>query len=135
MTITQIIGSVLAILASVIAALMVKAKTKAEAGDLISQSAVRLVDAMEARFVAQEERVSHLEATVEALREDAARMKADSARMKVDASRMKVDLESRANRIVELERRGSELERWVSWLHDRLPVADREEFNRMFQEH
>jgi hypothetical protein len=113
------------LLGTVIVGLQVRKRTHSEkklneagATDKITGSAVRLVEAMEIRLAAAEarliasdernialaQRVDHLEAAQQA---------------------MKGDLDSRAARILTLERQ-------VAWLHERLPQADRDEFSKLF---
>ena len=109
-----IIAGVLAILLAVVSALLVRGKTKAESGDLISQSAVRLVESMEVRVKAQEEKMIELEKTVEALR--------------AEASEMKIARSADKYSILELKRQ-------VAWLHDRLPDHEQKEFSKVFPGH
>ena len=107
------------ILLAIIAYFTGRRKNRAEAGDLISQSAVRLVNSMESRVAALEKQV------------------ADLTKANVDKDKLILDLKDRVENLTNLveqkDRRVLALEQEVAWLFDQLPPETQDQYRQRFK--
>lgn len=107
------------ILLAIIAYLTGRKKNKAEAGDLISQSAVRLVNSMESRVAALEKQV------------------ADLTKAGADKDKLVLELKERVENLTHLveqkDRRVLALEQEVAWLFNQLPPETQDQYRQRFK--
>jgi predicted RNase H-like nuclease (RuvC/YqgF family) len=108
-----------AILLAIIAYFTGRKKNVAEAGDLISQSAVRLVNSMEARVAALEKQVADL-------------TNANETKDKI-VLELKERVENLTHLVEQKDKRVLALEQEVAWLFDQLPPETQDQYRQRFK--
>lgn len=108
-----------AILLAIIAYLTGRKKNVAEAGDLISQSAVRLVNSMEARVAALEKQVAEL-------------TNSNETKEKL-VLELKERVENLTHLVEQKDKRVLALEQEVAWLFDQLPPETQDQYRQRFK--